>query len=220
MLRFWRNLRRSSISLYLTFACVWLVWLSYLNIGSPLASSALVIICDQSSNPQNRHGVQTIGYMRLRSILRLVVVALGVTALSSRCNPLRQGWCSQSFKQPSPNYAFSSPRELERYYCSKVLLCVIAIFTHELVLPYRTKVIEKYLGTLNLTVVLSTQLDCSFILQWNSLMCIIHKYYHFQHLPPLQFSRYTSQQIHDGELSTSLTIVSLWINTILQNIPG
>ena len=47
------------------------------------------------------------------------------------------------------------PRELERYRCSKVLLCVIAICTHELVIPYRTKVIEKYLGTLNSPIVLA-----------------------------------------------------------------
>jgi hypothetical protein len=51
---------------------------------------------------------------------------------------------------------FLTPLESWKGTAAPKCYCVIAISTHELVIPYRTKVIEKYLGTLNSPVVLST----------------------------------------------------------------
>ena len=45
---------------------------------------------------------------------------------------------------------------------------MIAIFTHDLVIPYRTKVIDKYLGTLNSPVVLYR------LLIYGLLLCVCH----------------------------------------------
>ena len=88
-----------------------------LFMGTPLALSALFINCDQSSKPQCRCGVQARVYLSLRPILRLVVVAPEVTALSGRCNPPPQNWCFVELRQPSPDYFFSPPSRV-----GKVLL--------------------------------------------------------------------------------------------------
>ena len=96
---------------------------------------------------------------------------------------------------------------------------MIAMFTHCLVNPFgllqdRTMIIEKYKGTFNSPVVLLAQFVYSFILPWSFPVCVIIQKPYIYHLPPHQSSRYTSQQIHDGYLSTSLTIASVRINTI------
>jgi hypothetical protein len=63
--------------------------------------------------------------------------------------------------------------------------CMITLSTHALFIPSRTKVIEKYLGTLNPPVVLLVQLNYSFIMEFSYVCAIIHNSYHLPLIPAL-----------------------------------
>jgi hypothetical protein len=63
--------------------------------------------------------------------------------------------------------------------------CMIALSTHASVIPSRTKVIEKYLGTLNSPIVLLIQLNYSFIMEFSYVCTIIHNSYHLPLFPAL-----------------------------------
>ena len=65
----------------------------HLGIGSPLASSALVIDHDQGSNQLARHGVESIGYLRWHPTLQIAVVAPGGDSLDGQRSPPCSGWC-------------------------------------------------------------------------------------------------------------------------------
>ena len=155
---------------------------------------------------------------------RIVVEAPGGDSPDGRCSPPCLGWClqdhSRSFLVPFSSLSVASvPMSQSAIVCDRYIYPCFSYTLQSKLEQNRsnTKVfrnLELNRCPLNLARLL-------IYIPWNSLMCVtIHNSYHKQHLLPLQFSQYTSQQIHDSELSTSLTIVSLWINTILWNTPG
>ena len=163
-------------------------------------------------------------YLRLHPTPRIVVVALGGDTPDGRCSPPRLGWClqdhSRSFLVPFSSLSVASvPMSQSAIVCDRYIYpCFSYTLQSKLEQNRSNREVFRNLELNHCPLNLARLLIC---IPWNSPMCvIIHNSYHHQHLHPLQFSWYTSQQIHDGELSTSLTIVSLWINRIPWNTPG
>ena len=162
-------------------------------------------------------------YLRLHPTPRIVVVASGGDSPDGRCSPPRLGWClqdhSRSFLVPFSSLSVASvPMSQSAIVCDRYIYpCFSYTLQSKLEQNRSNREVFRnlelnhcHLNLARLLIYIPWNSRLLIYIPWNSLVCvIIHNSYHKQHLTLLQFGQYTSWQIHDSELSTSLTIVSL-----------